>query len=370
MIGDAQHVGSEQVPVSVDEEGEVLGSGLLLPLDDHLHRHRRSTPERAHPGGVQHDPALVVGGPSTVQTAVPDLRVERGCRPLVGRAFQCQLVVALLNASIQVESIAIQHPTVRLRRAPDGSGNWIFNPAEKIRNSRLLEQVRLDQITLNDGLLVLSDDRRGGQAELKNVNATFAALNLAGPWRSAGSFDYDGMPLAFTANMGTWANDEPLSLALRVSSRDNSGYSYSLDGKSQGGRFDGTLRLDPTQSPDGRSDTEGQLRPMTYKSKIAGNFDKVELSEIEIRPAGTGEQGTLLSGTASLAMNMLDEGTARRTSLQISEELAQLGAELGTGSGLDTCGVSLSTLKDKLDPALDHPILLLQRHSVFRLPDS
>ena len=59
------------------------------------------------------------------------------------------------------------------------------------------------------------------------------------------------------------------------------------------------------------------------------------------------------SATSSLAMSMLDEGTAKRSSLQISEELAQLGAELRAGSDLDTCGVSLSTLKDKLDPALD-----------------
>ncbi len=60
-----------------------------------------------------------------------------------------------------------------------------------------------------------------------------------------------------------------------------------------------------------------------------------------------------IAGTSSLAMSMLDEGTAKRSSLQISEELAQLGAVLGTGSGLDTSFVSLSTLKDKLDPALD-----------------
>ena len=57
-------------------------------------------------------------------------------------------------------------------------------------------------------------------------------------------------------------------------------------------------------------------------------------------------------GSASLAMSTLDEGTARRTALQISEELAMLGAQLGSGANLDTSFVSLSTLKDKLDPAL------------------
>jgi zinc protease len=58
-------------------------------------------------------------------------------------------------------------------------------------------------------------------------------------------------------------------------------------------------------------------------------------------------------GTSTLAMSMLEEGTAKRTSLQISEELAMLGAELGAGSNLDTSFVNLTTLKDKLDPALD-----------------
>ncbi len=58
-------------------------------------------------------------------------------------------------------------------------------------------------------------------------------------------------------------------------------------------------------------------------------------------------------GTATLAMSMIDEGTAKRTSLQISEELAMLGAEMGAGSNLDTSFVNLTTLKDKIDPALD-----------------
>ena len=54
-----------------------------------------------------------------------------------------------------------------------------------------------------------------------------------------------------------------------------------------------------------------------------------------------------------MAMNMVDEGTASRSSLQISEELAGLGAEFRSGSGLDVCTVSLSALKDRLGPSLD-----------------
>jgi zinc protease len=58
-------------------------------------------------------------------------------------------------------------------------------------------------------------------------------------------------------------------------------------------------------------------------------------------------------GTAKLAGNMLDEGTKTRNALQISDALALLGANLGTGSDVDTTTVSLSALKAKLDPSLE-----------------
>ncbi|MBI4328226.1 MAG: insulinase family protein [Chloroflexi bacterium] len=58
-------------------------------------------------------------------------------------------------------------------------------------------------------------------------------------------------------------------------------------------------------------------------------------------------------GTADLAMDMLDEGTQSRSALQLSEELALLGANLSAGSDLDTSSVSLSALKANLDPALE-----------------
>ncbi len=61
-------------------------------------------------------------------------------------------------------------------------------------------------------------------------------------------------------------------------------------------------------------------------------------------------QGVL--GTASLAMNMMDEGTRTRTALQISDALQRLGAQLGTGSNVDMSNVFLSTLKENMDSSL------------------
>jgi zinc protease len=52
-------------------------------------------------------------------------------------------------------------------------------------------------------------------------------------------------------------------------------------------------------------------------------------------------------------MSMLDEGTETRNALEISDELASLGAEIDTGSNLDFSVVSLSALKENLDASLD-----------------
>jgi len=68
--------------------------------------------------------------------------------------------------------------------------------------------------------------------------------------------------------------------------------------------------------------------------------------------AGFAADKSAIPGTASMTLAMMDEGTTRRNAIQISDELAQLGANLSTGSRLDVSSVSLEALKEKLDPSL------------------
>ena len=58
-------------------------------------------------------------------------------------------------------------------------------------------------------------------------------------------------------------------------------------------------------------------------------------------------------GTMALTMDMLDEGTTTRDALALSEELALLGARLGTSSGMDLSSVRFSALTSNLDPSLE-----------------
>jgi zinc protease len=84
--------------------------------------------------------------------------------------------------------------------------------------------------------------------------------------------------------------------------------------------------------------------------------------------AGFAADQFALPGTASLAMTMLDEGTQKLGALQISDRLAELGANLGTGSRLDVSSVSLEALRERLDPALElYADVIL--HPAFRTAD-
>ncbi|MFA6596330.1 MAG: pitrilysin family protein [Ignavibacteriaceae bacterium] len=99
-----------------------------------------------------------------------------------------------------------------------------------------------------------------------------------------------------------------------------------------------------------------------FKKTTLSNGMKIILAERKEIPvvnmsllfdAGFASDQFGLKGTASLAMNMLDEGTKTRNALQISEELESLGANLSTGSNLDMSSVNLSSLKSNLDKSLD-----------------
>jgi len=66
-------------------------------------------------------------------------------------------------------------------------------------------------------------------------------------------------------------------------------------------------------------------------------------------------------GLQNLAMTLLDEGTATRTSQQIAEEEELLGAEISTGGTADRSTVSMAALSANLEPSLDLLADIVQR---------
>ena len=118
--------------------------------------------------------------------------------------------------------------------------------------------------------------------------------------------------------------------------------------------------VDRTKLPE--TDTPPDAKFPTIEKTTLSNGLKIVLAKRTSIPvvnlnllidAGYAADQFTLAGTSSLAMNMIDEGTKTKNSLEINEELLMLGANLGTGAGLDMSSVTLSSLKTNLDKSLE-----------------
>jgi zinc protease len=121
-----------------------------------------------------------------------------------------------------------------------------------------------------------------------------------------------------------------------------------------------TAKLDRSTEPAMGKPESLRLPPM-QKTTLSNGL-KVILAERHEAPvvnfsmvvdSGYASDSPQLPGVASLALRMLEEGTPKRGSLQISEELAALGANFSTSTNLDGAFVNMNVLKATMPKALD-----------------
>jgi zinc protease len=101
--------------------------------------------------------------------------------------------------------------------------------------------------------------------------------------------------------------------------------------------------------------------PRIQRRKLSNGLDVLIVEHHElpvvnmnlIVKSGAAADPTDRPGVATLAADMLDEGTATRSSLELSNQLAAIGARLSTGASWDSSNMNLTTLTRHLDSALD-----------------
>ncbi|MGH6855912.1 MAG: hypothetical protein ACREDN_10890, partial [Aestuariivirga sp.] len=104
-------------------------------------------------------------------------------------------------------------------------------------------------------------------------------------------------------NTGIWTNAEQFRFSLHVAGADRSGSSFNFDGARQGDRLAGVIQIETAAKAEGKTDVEGQLRPLLIRSKAAATFDELTFDQIEISPLDPSSGGgTLMSGSAKLAL--------------------------------------------------------------------
>ena len=119
-------------------------------------------------------------------------------------------------------------------------------------------------------------------------------------------------------------------------------------------------RVDRSSVPDSEGFPEFSF-PETSEAKLSNGLQIVHASRASVPTvemslvvnAGYVSDHGGIQGLAKMTAEMLDEGTADRTALEISAEAARLGARLSASAGLDTATVSLSALSETLEQSLD-----------------
>ncbi|MCP5092600.1 MAG: insulinase family protein [Gammaproteobacteria bacterium] len=170
---------------------------------------------------------------------------------------------------------------------------------------------------------------------------------------------YLGDPGAYKDTLRVWDTADGGELT-RVANKWMARGQYVLEVQPYEERTVATTTVDRSRFPD--VGEQPQVRFDGFERAQLSNGLTVILAERSAIPvvnmrmmvnAGYAADQFGLPGTATLAMNMLDEGTKNRTAIEISDELAVLGATLGAGSNLDVSTVSMSALKENFAASLD-----------------
>ena len=210
----------------------------------------------------------------------------------------------LLQGGIDVESIEIAEPVIKLERRATGEGNWVFTPSEDLLNSDILSRVKLDQVSFSNGAVTFSDRRRGETIRLDDVNASLASPGIAGPWRVRSRALYNDMPVDISINTAVYAEDEPFRFGIKAAAADGSGYAFGFDGALNNGRAEGQVRVEPasTGEGEGKTDAEGRIRPLLFTANLKGDFDRIDFDKIEVSRLEPGQNGAITTGAGTLKL--------------------------------------------------------------------
>jgi len=216
----------------------------------------------------------------------------------------------LLQGGIDVESIDIQEPELNFDRLESGEGNWVLQPSADLVNSDVLSRVRLDKVTFSGGTVNYHDRRRGETVTLDDVNADVASPGVAGPWRLRARAIYQDKPVIVALNTAAWVQGQPFLFGVKFQAADNSGKVFSFDGSYKDGLVQGDVQVAPAQREDGKGDAEGQLRPLVFTAKAAGNFEQLDFTDIQVAHDDPSDASAIATGTASLRFGHHIDATA------------------------------------------------------------
>jgi AsmA protein len=112
-------------------------------------------------------------------------------------------VMPLLRGEIEVKQLIFEGGEVRLQAQPDGAANWTFPTEETAPEEQTtIEDLRLDDVRLIDGLITFQGGDGGPPLTLEDVDASLSLESLDAPAAIDAAFDYRGERVTVDGDIG------------------------------------------------------------------------------------------------------------------------------------------------------------------------
>ncbi len=255
----------------------------------------------------------------------------------------------LLSGQISLRKLTLVRPVISLERLANGEVSWKLRPSISLAGLPGGDQIAVAGIDIVDGRIFVGDGRRGGLSQLTGVEGRLKAPALGGPWRADITASQSDEPLAVTVSTSKYRTGEPLKVSASISPRGDSGFLWAFDGETlrDDGKVTGKVTVRPARQPSGKANPLNASWQVHVSGDVIADFDKVDLSNIEVVPANDVTGSNLLTGSASVNLGSHFVVTTRLEAAAIDlDKLVgeNLFAELGSGDQL----YSVSSLLEAL----------------------
>lgn len=111
-------------------------------------------------------------------------------------------VMPLLRGAVEVKELIFEGAEVRMLARQDGAANWTFPTRDTEEDQFTLEDLRLDDVRLIDGMISFQGAEGGAPLVLEDVDASLTLRSLDAPATLDAAFDYRGERLDVDGTVG------------------------------------------------------------------------------------------------------------------------------------------------------------------------
>lgn len=117
-----------------------------------------------------------------------------------------------IRGEILIFDMRLEKPKATVRIDKEGVVDWAIRPRTPFHSA----QVRLENMRITDGMVIIRDASTSTTRTVTNLDAKLSAADLSGPWNFDGSLFFNGRKTSLSASTGALKPDGTLNVRARV----------------------------------------------------------------------------------------------------------------------------------------------------------